>query len=186
MTAFTQTAEETDPTSHSRAGKYVTFKLASEEYGLPILKVREIISLMDITTVPGSAPHIRGVINLRGQVISVIDLRRQFQMPPAGASESSCIIVTEVSSSASGSPTGKSRQFGVVVDRVCEVLAISENDVEDAPELGVTPGSNYVLGMAKVGKNVKILLDIDRVLGALPVPTSQPESSETPALSTAA
>jgi purine-binding chemotaxis protein CheW len=138
----------------SRAGKYLTFVLADEEYGLEILKVREIIGMMDITEVPRMPDYTEGVINLRGKVISVTDLRIKFGMPKADRTAETCIIVVDVN----GTLTG------VLVDRVSEVLDINGNDIEDAPHIGASIKSNFILGMAKTKGNVKILLDIDKAL----------------------
>lgn len=153
------------------AGKYLTFALGKEEYGLEILKVREIIGYMEITVVPRTAHYVRGVINLRGQVITVIDLRARFGMPEVERSDETCIIVVET--------RRKDRKLstGLVVDRVSEVLNISADSIEPSPGLGDTNTTECILGMAKVGQNVKILLDIDRVLdGVAGLPTAAPES----------
>ena len=138
----------------SRAGKYLTFVLANEEYGLEILKVREIIGMMDITAVPRMPDYTEGVINLRGKVISVVDLRLKFGMPKADHTSETCIIVVDVN----GTLTG------VMVDRVSEVLDINGNDIEDAPQVGASIETNFILGMAKAKGSVKILLDIDKAL----------------------
>ena len=158
-TAAAATASE--KTAGGRGGKYLTFGLSNEEYGLPILKVREIFGLMAITAVPRTPTHVRGVINLRGQVISVVDLRSKFAMPAREPTEETCIIVVQT--------TCHSRKvnIGLIVDRVSEVLNIAEDKIENAPDFG---GSNFdpqfILGMGKIGTAVKILLDIDRVLDA--------------------
>lgn len=153
------------PANTSRAGKYLTFALGKEEFGLQILKVREIIGLMDITQVPRTPPYVRGVINLRGQVISVIDLRSRFGMPAAKEGEQTCIIVTEAMVP-DPSVAGQSRKVcsGIVVDRVCEVLSIAAEKIEDTPDLGLDIDSRFILGIGKVGEAIKILLDIERVL----------------------
>ena len=143
----------------SRGGKYLTFCLGKEEYGLEILKVREIIGLMEITAVPRTPPHVRGVINLRGQVISVVDLRAKFGMEPTEKTDQTCIIVVEIRQS-----DARTLSTGIVVDRVSEVLDIPGENVEDAPEFGAAVDADFILGMGKVGQAVKILLDIDRVL----------------------
>ena len=145
--------------SASRGGKYLTFCLGKEEYGLEILKVREIIGLMEITAVPRTPPHVRGVINLRGQVISVVDLRAKFGMEPTEKTDQTCIIVVEIRQS-----DARTLSTGIVVDRVSEVLDIPGENVEDAPEFGAAVDADFILGMGKVGQAVKILLDIDRVL----------------------
>jgi len=137
-----------------RAGKYLTFVLANEEYGLEILKVREIIGMMSTTAVPGMPDYVNGVINLRGKVIPVIDLRKKFGMPSTEQTSETCIIVVDV----------RSNLMGLVVDQVSEVLDINGHDIEDAPEIGVTMKNSFILGMAKSKGRVKILLDINSVL----------------------
>ena len=150
-----------EPTAQAaRAGKYLTFALGREEYGLEILKVREIIGFMEITAVPHTPGFVRGVINLRGQVISVIDLRAKFGMPAAERTDETCIIVVEMNHG------GRKLSMGVVVDRVCEVLDVAADRIEDPPTFGVAVDTDFILGMGKIGEAVKILLDIDRVLGA--------------------
>ncbi|MEP0828340.1 MAG: purine-binding chemotaxis protein CheW [bacterium] len=141
-----------------RAGKYLTFRLAAEEYGLEILKVREIIGLMDITKVPRTPNHIRGVINLRGKVIPVLDLRTKFGMEPAPNTEETCIIVVDVAAA------DNSLLMGILVDAVSEVLDIKEEEIEESPEFGCDIDTSFILGIGKVKNSVKILLDIDRVL----------------------
>ena len=141
-----------------RGGKYLTFALGKEEYGLEILKVREIIGYMEITAVPRTPGHVKGVINLRGQVISVIDLRLKFGMEPADRTEETCIIVVEIRQS------GRKLNTGIVVDKVKEVLDINADKIEDAPSFDQSVDCNFILGMGKIGESVKILLDIDRVL----------------------
>ncbi len=137
----------------SRAGKYLTFFLAGEEYGLEILKVSEIIGLQPITRVPRMPEFVRGVINLRGKVIPITDLRKKFNMEPDGTDDS-CIIVVQM----------KGVQTGIVVDRVSEVVAIPEADIEDAPSFGAGIHTEFLLGIGKAGGRVKLLLDIDKVL----------------------
>ncbi len=143
-----------------KEGKYLTFALALEEYGLEILKVREIIGYMEITAVPQTPHHVKGVINLRGQVIPVIDLRSKFGMETAEITEESCIIVVEISQGSARFSTG------IVVDHVQEVLDIVGQDIEQAPQFGSSVDTDFILGMGKIGDSVKILLDIDKVLGA--------------------
>ncbi len=141
-----------------KEGKYLTFALAHEEYGLEILKVREIIGYMDITAVPQTPHHVKGVINLRGQVIPVIDLRAKFGMETTEVTEETCIIVVEISQG------GHKFSTGIVVDHVQEVLDIAGEDIEEAPQFGSSVNTDFILGMGKIGDTVKILLDIDRVL----------------------
>jgi purine-binding chemotaxis protein CheW len=152
-------AEQSGKTMLDREGKYLTFALGPEEYGLEILKVREIIGYMDITAVPQTPQHVKGVINLRGQVIPVIDLRTKFGMETAEVTEESCIIVVEICQGARNFSTG------IVVDHVQEVLDIDGQDIEDAPQFGASVDTDFILGMGKIGDSVKILLDINKVLG---------------------
>ncbi len=142
----------------SKAGKYLTFKLADEDYGISLLKVREIIGMMPITSVPRTPEFVKGVINLRGKVIPVTDLRRRFDMPEIDYNDRTCIIVVEVSGQES------TVQMGIVVDAVTEVLAVQEPEIAPAPEFGASVDTRYILGMANMEGAVKILLDIDRVL----------------------
>jgi purine-binding chemotaxis protein CheW len=137
-----------------RAGKYLTFVLANEEYGLEILKVREIIGTMDITRVPSMPDYVLGVINLRGKVIPVVNLRLKFGMPFSEHTSETCIIVVSVAN----------QLMGVLVDKVSEVMDILGEDIEDAPDIGMAVENHFILGMAKAKGQVKILLDIDRVL----------------------
>jgi len=141
-----------------REGKYLTFSLGDEEYGIGILKVKEIFGMMKITPVPQTPDFVKGVINLRGKVIPVIDLRLRFGMNENGYTERTCIVVVEIDGS------GAKLHIGVVVDSVSEVLNIKATDIEDTPSFGTTLKTDYILGMAKTGGAVKILLDIDSVL----------------------
>jgi len=161
MSTETQTAPAVRPGSVAEEGKYLTFALGAEEYGLEILKVREIIGYMEVTAVPRTPAYVKGVINLRGQVIPVVDLRAKFAMPEAEVTEQTCIIVVEITQA------GKAFNTGIVVDRVSEVLDITADQIEDPPQLGSTVEANFILGMAKVGEKVKILLDIDKVLAGI-------------------
>jgi purine-binding chemotaxis protein CheW len=142
-----------------RGGKYLTFALGKEEYGLEILKVREIFGYMDITALPQTPSYVKGVINLRGQVIGVVDLRAKFGMDTTETTEETCIIVVEIRHGARKISTG------IVVDRVKEVQDIPGEDIEDPPSFDTGIDTNVILGMGKIGDSVKILLDIDKVLG---------------------
>jgi len=137
-----------------RGGKFLTFFLAGEEYGIAILKVHEIIGMMAITSVPRTPSFIRGVINLRGKLIPIIDLRLKFVMASQDQTSETCIIVVHVCGI----------EVGIVVDRVSEVLNIAGEDIEDAPSFGADVNTDYILGIGKSQGKVKILLDIDRVL----------------------
>ena len=139
-------------------GKYLTFSMANEEYGIGILQIREIIGMMPITSVPQTPEFVKGVINLRGKVIPVIDLRLRFNMDSIDYNERTCIIVVEI--------LGQSAtvQVGIVVDSVSEVLNIKQDEIEDTPTFGTSLNTDFILGMAKMEGGVKILLDIDQVL----------------------
>jgi purine-binding chemotaxis protein CheW len=144
--------------SGDREGKYLSFFLDREEYGIGILKVKEIIGMMPITLVPQTPSYVKGVVNLRGRVIPVIDLRSRFGMETTEYTERTCIIVVEVQSNMG------QIQTGIVVDSVSEVLNIKNSEIEDTPAFGPKLNTDYILGMAKLGGSVKILLDIDKVL----------------------
>lgn len=142
------------------AGKYLTFALAHEEYGIGILKVREIIGLMEITAVPQTPDFVKGVINLRGRVIPVLELRTKFGMPSQDYTDRTCIIVVEVSGSSG------TIQVGMLVDSVSEVLNIMEDELEASPSFGTAQmDTDCILGMGKVKGEVKILLDVNKVVG---------------------
>ena len=143
-----------------REGKYLTFTLAEEEYGIGILKIKEIIGMMPITSVPQTPDFVKGVINLRGKVIPVVDLRLRFDMDAMEYNDRTCIIVVEINDK------GAEIIIGIVVDSVSEVLNIKAEEIEDTPAFGTTLNTDYILGMAKMEGGVKILLDIDEVLGA--------------------
>ena len=156
-------AEKMDQTVKAMAdkeGKYLTFALKEEEYGIGILKIREIIGIMPITSVPRTPEFVKGVINLRGKVIPIIDLRLRFGMEPMEYTDRTCIIVVEIYAQDS------TIQIGTIVDTVSEVLNIKKEDIEDTPAFGTSLDIEYILGMAKVSGGVKILLDIDKVLSA--------------------
>ncbi len=143
------------------AGKYLTFTLQQESYGIDVLQVREIIRLTDITAVPQMPAYIRGVINLRGKIIPVLDLRMRFGFPDAGRTDQTCIIVVQVKL-----PDGRTTAMGLVVDGVEEVLNIADGEIEETPDFGAQLDTDYILGMAKIKGSVKALLDIDRVIAA--------------------
>lgn len=138
----------------SAAGKFLTFFLDQEEYGMEILRVREIIGILPITSVPGTPDHFRGIINLRGQIIPVVDLRCKFGMEPKAQTPETCIIVVNV----------QEVDVGIVVDRVSEVLNIAAEDIEPAPSFGKNVNTDFILGIGKSQSKVKILLNIDRLI----------------------
>jgi len=141
-----------------RAGKYLVFHLGREHFGIRVLKVREIMGLQDITAVPHTPAFVKGVFNLRGKVIPVIDLRRRFQMPEIEYSPRTCIIVVSLSGADEPVP------MGLVVDGVAEVINIAESDIEATPAFGNELDTSYLLGIAKIRGEVRLLLDIDRAL----------------------
>lgn len=139
--------------------KYLTFLLGNEEYGVSILKVKEIIGMMSITQIPQTESFVKGVINLRGKVIPVMDLRARFQMKEVDYTQRTCIIVMEILRDNDKS------FYGVVVDAVSEVMQITEDMIEDAPAMGELEGAQTIMGMAKVKEEVRILLDVDAIVG---------------------
>ena len=143
-----------------RSGKYLVFHLGREEYGIRVMKVREIMGVQDITAVPQTPGHVKGVINLRGKVIPVVDLRLKFGLPELEYTQRTCIIVVQVA----GASTAM--LMGIVVDGVAEVLNLSPGEIENTPDFGTGIATPYLLGMAKIKDKVKILLDIDEVLTA--------------------
>lgn len=143
-----------------KGGKFLTFQLGGECYGINVLTVREIISLPTITAVPQMPADIRGVINLRGKIIPVMDLRRRFGFPDTTNTELTCIIVVQVRL-----PGGKTAQMGLIVDGVEEVTNIAAADIEETPEFGSQISTHCILGMAKIKGTVKTLLDIDAAIG---------------------
>ena len=153
-------AEAAEKAAANLAGKYLTFKLVNEEYGIEILKVREIIGVMAITSLPRTPAFVRGVINLRGKVIPVIDLRSKFEMEITEDTDQTCIIVVDVRGK------GGNIQIGILVDSVSEVLDILGEDIEQAPAFGTNIDTAFILGMAKTKGSVKILLNIEKVLSS--------------------
>jgi len=143
------------------ASKYLTFTLANEVYAIEITRVKEIIGLHDITLVPQAPRYVKGVINLRGKVVPVIDLRLKFGLPSEDYTERTCIIVLEAAMDG-----GALDYTGVVVDAVSEVMNIDRANIAPTPPLGARVDTEYILGMARMGDRVRILLDIDRALGA--------------------
>ncbi len=158
MVEAAQNVDETTGMVSEMAGKYLTFSLAGEEYGIGILKVKEIIGMMPVTPVPQTPLFVKGVINLRGKVIPVLDLRLKFGMEEIEYSERTTIIVVEV-----GLQSGLV-EIGIVVDSVSEVVNIKAEEMEETPAFGSSLNTDYILGMAKLEGTVKILLDINRVL----------------------
>ena len=158
-------ANETLASANNRTerstGKHLTFNLQRESYGIDVLKVREIIRLTTITAVPQMPDYVKGVINLRGKIIPVIDLRLRFGFDSVKDTDLTCIIVVQAKLS-----DGKNTQMGLVVDGVEEVVNLNAGDIEETPDFGGKISTDYIIGMAKVKGTVKTLLNIDRVLGA--------------------
>jgi len=146
---------------HAAAGKYLTFNLAKEYYGIQVVMVKEIIRMGDITLVPQMPPYIRGVINLRGKIIPVIDLRIRLELQQANISERTCIMVVQAAF-----VSGNKTNIGLIVDSVEEVLNIPANQIEDPPEFAGQVSTEYIIGMAKAKDIVITLLDVDKVLSA--------------------
>lgn len=156
----TEVLEKNDVRLNAAAGKYLTFLLGGESYGVPVLKIREIIRLVPITPVPQMPDHLRGVINLRGKIIPIVDLHVKFGLASrAEGSERVCIVVVQVKTR-----PGTEIQLGLLVDNVEEVAQIAQAEIENAPEFGGSINTHYILGIAKLKNRVAILLDIDRVL----------------------
>lgn len=151
--AATESAK-TDP----RAGKYLTFQLGKEEFAVQVLNVREIMGVQEITAVPQMPFHVKGVLNLRGKVVPVVDLRLRFAMQELEYTQRTCIIVVQTEGQAGKISTG------IIVDGVSEVLTIQTADIEDTPDFGMSAATPYLMGLAKIKGKVKILLDIAKVI----------------------
>ena len=152
----------------SRSGKYLTFFLASEEYGVEILKVQEIIGRMPITPVPLTSKYIRGVINLRGKIHPIMDLKIKFGMEETQITEETCIIVIKTSS----------LMMGILVDKVSEVVNVAADDIEDTPSFGGDVNPEYLLGVGKIGGRVRLLLDIEKVITTADIINMKKAASE--------
>jgi purine-binding chemotaxis protein CheW len=156
------------PPSGERGRQYLTFKLGQREYGLELVRVREIIGLGDITPVPLAPAYLRGVITLRGRVVPVVDLRCKFGMPPTPDHDRKCIIVCDVERERVSTP------MSILVDAVSEVIRIDSSEIEGAPAFGTLADTPFIHGITRGATGLKILLDIDVVLSAVsmaePVP----------------
>ncbi len=164
QTAIASSLTDALEDSRDNDNKFLTFCLGQEEYGVEFLRVREIIGIIGITPVPQLPEYVKGVINLRGKIIPVIELRTKFALPSVEYTEATCVIVVEVA----GENGAEHFQMGVIVDSVSEVLNIARDDIEPAPKFGDGLSTEYILGMGKVSEDdrekVIILLDIDKVL----------------------
>lgn len=155
-------------------GKYLTFTLGREIYGVPVLAVREIIRLCPITPVAAMPPHVRGVINLRGKVIPLVDLRVRFGLPATEEHDRTCIVVAQVAAAAGGT-----RPYGVIVDGVEEVAQFAAADIEPPPDFGGAIDARFITGMAKAASGVTVLVDLD-LISAAETATLDRASAETP------
>ena len=167
------------PENRSLSGKYLSFFLDGGIYGIPVLKVREIISMLPITHVPQLPPYMKGVINLRGKVIPVVNLRAKFSLPEVEATASTCIIIAQIRRITDG----PIKLIGLIVDAVEEVSNIAQGDIEEAPDFGGSISVQYILGMAKMKDAVKSLLDIDQIIAADTIERLTSEQQTTPPLS---
>jgi purine-binding chemotaxis protein CheW len=157
----------------TKTGRYLTFSLGQESYGIPVLNVREIIRLCAITPVPRMPTHIKGVINLRGTVIAVLDLRAKFQLSVGDYSDRACIIVVQLNG-----PDGSKNLMGAIVDAVEEVVQLSDETIEPPPDFGGAPDTQYIMGVTTSTGSVKTLLDIEKIfLDDASITRSLPESS---------
>jgi len=161
----------------ARPGKYLTITLGRESYGIPVLKVREIIRICPITRVANMPPQVRGVINLRGKVLPVVDLRTRFGLPAGSDHDRTCIVVTQVAATVGNG----SRLYGVIVDSVEEVANFTADDLQPTPDFGGAIDTRFITGMAKSGDGVKALIDLDAIAAAegaaLDVPPAVPPSA---------
>ncbi len=158
MTEATRSTTREAKSVTAKEGKYLTFVLGNEDYAIGVLRVKEIIGMMSVTYVPQVPEFVKGVINLRGKVIPIIDLRLKFNMATVEETNLTCIIIVEING------IKGSTLMGIVVDAVSEVLNIKDDNIEKAPALGAQVETQFILGMAKMENGIKILLDIDRVL----------------------
>jgi purine-binding chemotaxis protein CheW len=144
--------------SKVKEGKYITFRLGKEEFGIKIEAIHQIIGITDITPIPHTPDYIKGVLNLRGRIIPVIDLRLKFSLEEREYDERTCIIIVEVNKGSIKMP------IGIIVDFVSEVMTVTRENVEDTPYFGVNLDTAFIMGIAKLEDKIKIILDIDRVL----------------------
>lgn len=152
-------------------GKHLTFALGKENYGIPILEVREIIGMLDITEVPKTPEYIKGIVNLRGKIIPIMDLRSKFGMEAVEYTERTCIIVVEVNIH------GMKRPMGIVVDTVSEVVNIEQGEIEAALDYGAKVEGNFLSGMGKVKDKVVMILEIEKIVSNEDFTCAQEEMS---------
>ena len=145
---------------NSEIAKYLTFELKDEHYGLEIIKVIEIVGLQEITSIPQTPDFVKGIINLRGDIHPVIDLRQKFNMGVTEKTEETCIIIVTLEKA------GEKKNFGLIVDRVSEVMDIAADEIDDSPSIGGAVNTDFILGIAKKESKVIILLNIDAILSS--------------------
>lgn len=162
----------------ARPGKYLTITLGHESYGIPVLKVREIIRICPITRVANMPAQVRGVINLRGKVIPVVDLRTRFGLPAGADHDRTCIVVTQVAATVGNG----SRLYGVIVDGVEDVANFSAADIQPTPDFGGAVDTRFITGMAKSGDSVKALIDLDAIAAAEGASLDGPVALPSPAV----
>ncbi|MTI86501.1 MAG: purine-binding chemotaxis protein CheW [Balneolaceae bacterium] len=147
-------------------GKFLSFFLGEEEYAIEILKVQEIIGLIPITPVPRMPSYIRGVSNLRGKIVPVMNLRSRFGLPVVEDTDETCIIVVQENQ----------QLMGVLVDQVSEVADIKTEQIEEVPSFGIQGNSEYLAGIGKVKESVKMILDVHKVLFDVPDELLSPDT----------
>ncbi|HET7789940.1 MAG TPA: chemotaxis protein CheW [Gemmatimonadales bacterium] len=157
------------------SGQYLTFQLAGDEYAFGILKVKEILEYDTITRVPNAPPAIRGVINLRGTVVPVVDLAVRFGLPATPVTRRTCIVIVEVRAD------GVDLVMGVLADAVSQVMDLADADIEPPPPFGARVRVDYLLGMGKIDKRFILILDIDRLLRGLDIPEAALEGASSDA-----
>lgn len=169
------TQEETSRETEQNVQQYLTFMIGGEEYAVSLLKVKEIIEYDTITEIPKTPEWVRGVINLRGNVVPVIDLAVKFHQPASVAGKLTCIVITEVQCE------GEATVMGVMADAVRQVIDLKPQDIEVPPQFGTRVKIDYLLGMARSGKKFCLLLDTEKVLSTeelLELPEAAPDSGE--------
>ena len=163
------TPQSSPGTGSAQPGKYLVITLGHESYGIPVLKVREIIRLCPVTPVANMPEHVRGVINLRGKIIPLVDLRTRFGLPDVTDRQRQCIVVSQV-----GGTAGRARLYGVIVDGVEEVAAFTAADIEPTPDFGGAIETRFITGMAKSGPLVRALIDLDLISTADMITSTEP------------
>ena len=160
MHATRERRDADPPPAEAKPGKYLTFRIAGAVYGVPVLSVREIIRLLPVTPVASMPAHVRGVINLRGKVIPLVDLRTRFGLAATPDDDRTCIVVAQVAAA------GGSRAYGVVVESVEEVVTLKADDIQPTPDFGGAVDVRFITGIAVSAPRLTTLLDLDRIAAA--------------------